>query len=121
MKIYIAGRITGNKNAEEDFRTAELWLKNLGHTPLNPMKNTGFDYKDYIDMGLAELSKCEAIYVLDNKWETSGGALLEICYANTVGMKVLHQCRDTHNAAIARFTKRKNVERYIEECIGRCR
>lgn len=61
-----------------------------GHTVLNPVKNLGFDYKEYIDMGLSELSKCEAIYLLEG-YENSKGALLELHYAETVGLKVLNK------------------------------
>lgn len=90
MKIYIAGAITNNENYIEQFETAEKRLLAQGYAVINPIKNDGFDYKDYIDMGLCELMRCDAIYLL-NGWEASPGARLEMWYASTVGLKVFKE------------------------------
>ena len=93
MKIYIAGRISNNPHYLLEFKRAEIQILHLGHTPLNPVKNIGFEYKDYIDMGLNELMHCDAILLL-NGWEMSSGARLERQYANTVGIQVFHSIED---------------------------
>ena len=90
MKIYIAGAISNNPDYEKQFEQAERMLLEEGHAVLNPVKNWGFDYKDYIDMGLCELMRCEAIYLLDG-WEKSPGAQLELHYAKLAGLQVYEQ------------------------------
>jgi len=90
MKIYIAGSITNNCDYALDFKRVEEILMEQGHTPLNPVKHLGFEYKEYIDMGLNELMHCDAILLL-NDWETSTGARLEKHYAETVGMDIFYE------------------------------
>lgn len=88
MKVYIAGKITGNPDYINQFAEAEEELKASGHTVLNPVKNKGFSYKEYIDMGLCELMKCDGIYLLDG-WQESSGARLEFLYAMVTDMVVV--------------------------------
>lgn len=90
MKVYIAGAITDNPNYREQFKEAEERLVAAGHAVINPCKNEGFTYREYINMGLCELMHCDAIYLLEG-YETSAGATLEHDYARTVGLEVMYQ------------------------------
>ena len=90
MKIYLAGRITGNPNYKEQFEKKQKALEAQGHIVINPVKPEGFNYKEYIDMGLCELKYCDAIYMLKG-WEYSEGATLEHHYAETVRMIVYYE------------------------------
>ena len=90
MKVYIAGKITGNPNYKKEFAEAEEWLKTIGYTPINPAKNQCQSYREYIDAGLKQLMECEAIYLLPN-YEDSKGALLEYQYAITTEMKIIQK------------------------------
>jgi len=90
LKIYLAGRITGNPNYKEQFEKKQKELEAQGHIVINPVKPEGFNYKDYIDMGLCELKYCDAIYMLKG-WEYSEGATLEHHYAETVRMIIYYE------------------------------
>lgn len=90
MKVYIAGAISSNTDYIEQFKTAEETLTRAGHAVINPVKNLGFSYREYINMGLCELMHCDAIYLLKG-WEQSKGAQLELKYAETVGLLVLNR------------------------------
>ena len=92
MKVYIAGAITNNPNYEKQFAEAEKKLTAAGHEVINPAKNQGFSYKEYVDFGLFELMHCDAIYLLKGS-EKSKGAMLEQHYAITVGLEVLFEGR----------------------------
>lgn len=94
MKIYLAGKITDNPNYKEQFSNKQKELEAQGHIVINPVKPEGFNYKDYIDMGLCELMHCEAIYMLDG-WKLSKGAKLECAYAVTVGIKIYYENKIT--------------------------
>lgn len=91
MKIYIAGKITGNPNYKEQFAAAEERLKAEGHQVINPTwKPEGLSYKQYIDMGLMELQQCDVIYLLSN-WRDSKGARFEYIYALTVKLDIRYE------------------------------
>ena len=97
-RIYIAGAITNNTSYEKDFNECEEQLKKLNFTPLNPVKNIGFDYKSYIDMGLCELMHCDAICVIKGS-QLSRGVMLEMHYARTVGIAMYEYDRTTGEVA----------------------
>lgn len=90
MKIYIAGPISNDPNYKERFAKAEEKLIAKGHAVINPVKNLGFTYKEYIDMGLCELMRCDVIYLLKG-FDESNGALLEYAYAETTGMRIIEE------------------------------
>lgn len=86
MKIYIAGPITNKPGYEKQFAEAEEKLLSQSHLGINPAKNPETCYKDYLDIGLCELMKCDAIYLLPG-WEKSKGAQLEQHYAEVAGLE----------------------------------
>lgn len=95
MKVYISGAITNNPNFKEQFEVAEELLKNAGHEVINPAKNQGYTYREYINIGLFELMHCEAIYMLKG-YEESVGAKLELEYAKAVGLAIWYQMNIKH-------------------------
>ncbi|MFA0816007.1 MAG: DUF4406 domain-containing protein [Anaerofustis sp.] len=88
MKIYIAGKITGNPNYMEEFATAERQLRENGFDVMNPtILPSGFKYEQYMHICFAMIDVCDAVVLLDN-WIGSSGAQREVDYANSKRKKV---------------------------------
>ena len=79
MKVYIAGKITGDKHYERKFRKVEKKLRRMGYSVMNPAWLRGypeFDWKDYMAVTAAMQERCEAVLFLPD-WTESKGARLE--------------------------------------------
>lgn len=107
-KVYIAGAISSDPDYIEKFSSAEKFLKEKGHAVINPCKNFGFDYKDYIDMGLCELMKCDTICLLEG-WELSQGTRTELQYAKTVGLNIWFSITSPKTARYMAYRKAKSI------------
>lgn len=75
MKIYIAGKITGDLNYKEKFWKAEEKLRSMGHSVMNPawiVASPEFDWKDYMFVSSAMQKVCEATVLLSDWFESKG-------------------------------------------------
>ena len=94
-RIYISGAIS-HLDLEERrsaFAEAEELLTGKGYEVFNPFKNgvsQDEHWREHMRVDLAELPKCDAIYMLDG-WGTSKGAKLEFDVATTCGLEVYYQ------------------------------
>lgn len=92
MKVYIAGPITGKLFYQDKFQKAAELLKNLGHTPVNPVeickRVKDGTHEQYMNMCLPHLLNADAIVMLGG-WENSEGAKLEYQVAMATGKKLL--------------------------------
>lgn len=80
-KIYIAGRITGEKDFKKIFNAKEEELKSQGHIVLNPASlPPGLDYEEYMTICFAMIDVCEEVHFLPN-WRESEGAKREKLYS----------------------------------------
>jgi hypothetical protein len=89
MKIYIAGKITGDPDYKKKFNKAEKELSALGHSVMNPAclnDYNEFSYKDYMFITQAMQMKCEAVFFLPD-WTTSNGAMEEYERATKLNQK----------------------------------
>ena len=115
MKVYIAGRITGDLRYREKFAEAEAALREVGHIPLNPaVLPEGMEAEDYMRICTAMLDSADAIGLLGD-WTDSPGAQLELHYANYVGKKTVDLWK---MLAVRRSTEVRSTE-VREENVGR--
>lgn len=88
MKIYIAGKITGELNYKEKFDIAATSLEEQGHIVLNPAElPEGMLPADYMRICFAMIDTADAIYLLKD-WRSSFGASIERNYAMYTGKSI---------------------------------
>lgn len=92
MKIYIAGKITGDRNYKAKFARAEKALAKKGHSLMNPawlVEYPEFQYNEYILISDWMRSVCDAVVLLPD-WEESAGARHEKVNAALEGQKIFY-------------------------------
>ena len=109
MRVYLSGKI--GRSAEiskatlEKFASRERFLLEQGCEVFNPTTSglgaqaeklaseNGTDfYTEILLLDLAELRKCDAIYLLHD-WEESPGSCAEVTYAVAIGKSVMSETR----------------------------
>ena len=85
MKIYIAGKITGDRKYRTKFREAAKALEALGHVVLNPATlPDGLDQVHYMRICLAMLEAADlAVFLPD--YRESAGAMIEWAWCQRTG------------------------------------
>ena len=85
MKIYLAGKITGDDNYKEKFAEGEEKLKRKGHIVLSPaILPEGLTVSDYMRICFAMIDCADAVAFLPD-WNESKGAQLENAYCQYIG------------------------------------
>lgn len=87
MKIYIAGKITGDKHYKRKFRKYEKKLVKLGHSVMSPAwlgAYPDFTWEHYMSVSRAMQEVCEATFFIPD-WMDSRGAKEEFMYADKLG------------------------------------
>lgn len=91
MKIYIAGKITGEPDYYEYFQRAMLKLRMAGYTVITPtILPDGLDHDEYLHICMALIDVSDAVYFLAS-WTESAGAREEYRYANHTGKRILYK------------------------------
>jgi len=98
MKLYISGPITGRAYDEafSEFEQAEEALRNLGFTPVNPMRANWLNgdgkyyaWAEYMKRDIPLLLECDGLYMLP-QWTKSRGASLELYIAKQLEMPIVY-------------------------------
>lgn len=76
MKIYIAGKITGDRNYKDKFRRAEEILEAQGHIVLNPaILPEGMTQDEYMHICIPMLEVADQAVFLPDYFESEGARL----------------------------------------------
>lgn len=112
MKIYIAGKITGDPDYRTKFADAQRQIEAQGHIVLNPATlPEGMEPKDYMRICFAMIDVADRVLFLRD-WFLSTGAQIEMSYATTSGKSTFwRQLRNGFNAGKRRIIMK--IEFYI--------
>lgn len=89
MKVYIAGKITGDPNYKAKFGRAKTELEKQGNIVLDPaILPEGMTPEDYMRICFAMIDCADAVAFLPDYYE-SRGAYLECRYCRYVGKAVI--------------------------------
>lgn len=85
MKIYLAGKIAGDRRYRAKFRAAAKTLEAMGYVVLNPATlPDGLADRDYMQIGMAMLNAADlAVFLPD--YRESKGAMVEWSYCQRIG------------------------------------
>lgn len=90
MKVYIAGKITGNNKYKQKFAAAQLRVEQSGNIALNPaILPEGMTPKCYMSICLPMIDVADLVWFLDDYTE-SRGAMLEHAYCQYIGKQTAY-------------------------------
>lgn len=90
VKVYIAGKITGDRNYREKFSCAQEDLEGQGFTVLNPAKlPEGLLPEDYMRICMAMMDSSDIVAFLPD-YEQSRGAQIEWAWCQYVGKQTMY-------------------------------
>lgn len=94
MKVYLAGKITGDDNYKAKFAEGEALLKSKGHIVLSPaVLPSGLTVSDYMRICFAMIDCADKVYFLSD-WFKSKGAQLENDYCQYIEKQTYYLCCD---------------------------
>ena len=89
MKVYIAGKISGDPNYHEKFKIGQQAIEDMGHTVLNPAElPEGMRPADYMRVCISMIDISDVVAFLPD-WQDSRGACLEFDYCEYVGKQTI--------------------------------
>lgn len=110
MKVYIAGKITGEPNYKAHFQLGADAMKLEGHTALNPARlPEGMAPADYMKVCFAMIDIADAVAFLPG-WHSSRGAGLEYEYCLYIGRQVIFLENRPSFLALSKQERRRHEE-----------
>lgn len=94
VRIYLAGKITGDNAYRSKFERASAGLRLLGYIVMSPaILPYGWEWGDYMHICRAMIDVCDMIAMLPD-WKESRGAREEHAYAQARRMPTLYITED---------------------------
>lgn len=114
MKVYIAGKVTGEPkhSCALKFATAQKELEKLGHEVINPIEVVGdFNarWAHAMRLCIREMMLCDAVFLLPD-WLDSTGATMEAELAEAVDIMVVDSIEDLTVENLEYFVKSLGYE-----------
>lgn len=89
MKVYLAGKIAGDRQYKAKFRAAAVEFERRGYTVLNPaILPEGLTDADYMSITMAMLYAADAVVFLPD-YRESRGAMVEFDMCQRIGKDCL--------------------------------
>lgn len=90
MKVYLAGKITGDPNYKAKFRKYAAQYERVA-TVLNPADNPeGMSNADYANLSIAMINAADYVVFLPD-WVESRGAMIEHDYCLYIGKRITYE------------------------------
>ena len=109
MKIYISGKITGDKDYKKKFDDAELYLRRFAafddsFEVYNPARLDYGTYEKNLLMDIKKIFECDAIFMMKN-WMDSPGAMAEYHVAKALKMPIFYEVDQKNDEKILSLYK----------------
>lgn len=123
MKIYIAGKITGDSGYRSKFAEAQKILEERGHEVENPAtlpERPDWGYEDYMKECYRMQQTCGATYLLPD-WVDSKGAMREKVQAQKLKHEIYYSIDDVpvHEKKII-IVDENTLEKMVLKCTDAC-
>lgn len=97
MKIYLAGKIAGDRQYKAKFRAAAVEFERRGHVVLNPaILPEGLSDADYMSISMAMLYAADAVVFLPD-YRESRGAMVEMGMCQRIGKECILYLQEAKN------------------------
>ena len=93
MKLYVAGRISDEKDYKAKFARACGEVVSMGHEPVNPCDlehNHGKTWAEFMVNDIKAMLDCDGVYALNDR-QRSRGATIEVELAISLGKRLVFQ------------------------------
>lgn len=123
MKIYIAGKITGDSDYRSKFAEAQKILEERGYEVENPAtlpERPDWGYEDYMKECYRMQQTCGATYILPD-WVDSKGAKREVVQAQQLKHEIYYSIDDVpvHEKKII-IVDENTLEQKVLKCTDAC-